>query len=124
VNRTYEYQGFTVELGVESDFSWRHGSTPLRQKGFAATARIFQAGKAVVSFSPLRFGDFGGRPFATDTDALWQATALRERSLTTSSASKLTNGVLRIVASTIPAQFLPKCRAGVRRADKIVAPFA
>lgn len=70
MNRTYEYEGFTLEVSVESDFSWQQIPAPARGTGFVATVRVFQAGQAVALFSPLRFGDTGGRPFATEADAL------------------------------------------------------
>ncbi|MGF6575036.1 hypothetical protein ABH945_007165 [Paraburkholderia sp. GAS333] len=70
MNRTYEYEGFTIQVGVESDFSWQQSPAPARRTGFVATVRVFQAGHAVALFSPLRFGDTGGRPFTTEADAL------------------------------------------------------
>ncbi|MGF6768700.1 hypothetical protein P3T18_001170 [Paraburkholderia sp. GAS199] len=70
MNRTYEYEGFSLEVGVESDLSWQQVPAPARRTGFVATARVFQAGQAVALFSPLRFGDTGGRPFITEADAL------------------------------------------------------
>jgi len=68
--RTYEYHGFSLEVVVESGFSWPRtaGSTP--EMGYLVTARIFQAGAAVAVFSPLRFGETRGRPFVTEGDAL------------------------------------------------------
>jgi hypothetical protein len=38
--------------------------------GYVAIVKIFQAGNAMAVFSPLRFGESGGHPFATEADAL------------------------------------------------------
>ncbi|MFM0389190.1 hypothetical protein [Paraburkholderia dipogonis] len=70
MTRTYEYHGFTIVVDVESDFSWQRSANPDRRAGFVSTVRILRAGTAVALFSPLRFGDAGGRPFATEADAL------------------------------------------------------
>jgi hypothetical protein len=70
MSRTYEYQGFTVEVGVESAFVWRPNAPAAKRGGFVATVRIFQADKSIAVFSPLRFGDLRNRPFDTEADAL------------------------------------------------------
>jgi hypothetical protein len=70
MTRTYDYHGFTLEVGVESDFSWPRHASPARRAGFVATVRILRAGTAVALFSPLRFGSTGGRPFDTEADAI------------------------------------------------------
>jgi hypothetical protein len=67
--RTYEYHGYTLSVTIEADFSWPRNATAKRG-GYVAVVRILQAGTAVAVFSPLRFGDTGGRPFATEADAL------------------------------------------------------
>jgi len=68
--RTYEYHGYTLEVTVESDFAWPQAGAKASRVGFVAIVRIFQAGTAVAVFSPLRFGEAGGRPFATEADAM------------------------------------------------------
>lgn len=68
--RTYEYQGFTLEVAVESDFSVRPGGRTSIKPGYVTIVKIFQGGATVAVFSPLRFGETGGRPFATEVDAL------------------------------------------------------
>jgi hypothetical protein len=70
VTRTYEYHGYTLVVDVESDFSWRPNAGAAARAGYVAIVRILQAGNAVAVFSPLRFGEVGGRPFATEADAL------------------------------------------------------
>lgn len=70
MTRTYEYHGFTLVVDVESDFGRPQNAGAAGRPGFVAMVRIFQAGRAVALFSPLRFGDAGGRPFATEADAL------------------------------------------------------
>jgi hypothetical protein len=69
MNRTYEYHGYALSVTVESDYSWPR-KTAARPVGYVAVVRIVQAGTAVAVFSPLRFGESGGRPFATEADAL------------------------------------------------------
>ena len=68
--RRYEYEGFALEVTVESDFKVRlKGQAPTRP-GYVAVVRIFRENQAVAVFSPLRFGEIGGRPFATEADAI------------------------------------------------------
>jgi hypothetical protein len=69
MNRTYEYRGFTIEVSVESDFSFPPGAVRAKRKGFVAMVRI-QAGQSVVLSSPVRLGDMAGRLFSTEADAL------------------------------------------------------
>jgi hypothetical protein len=68
--RTYEYQGFTLQVSVESSLSFQPIKRPAARSGYVAVVRVFQAGNAVAMFSPLRFGEAGGRPFDTEVDAL------------------------------------------------------
>lgn len=70
MTQTFEYQGFTLVVNVEADYGWERNASPTRRAGFVSTVRILRAGTAVALFSPLRFGDAGGRPFATEADAL------------------------------------------------------
>jgi hypothetical protein len=70
MTRTCEYRGHTLIVAVESDFSGRLGSGTAARVGYVAIVRIFQAGAAMAVFSPLRFGEAGGHPFATEADAL------------------------------------------------------
>ena len=68
--QTYEYNGFTLRVAVESDF--RSPATPARasKPGYVAVVRICEPGTLVSRFSPLRFGDTAGRAFASKDDAL------------------------------------------------------
>jgi len=70
MKRTYEYHGYTLVVDIESDFSWSVERNAAARLGFVAIVRIFQAENAVAIFSPLRFGEAGGRPFSTEADAL------------------------------------------------------
>jgi hypothetical protein len=70
MTRTYEYHGYTLVIAVESDSSWRQAGGTAASAGYVAIVRIFQAGNPMAVFSPLRFGEAGGRPFATEADAL------------------------------------------------------
>lgn len=70
MQRNYEYHGYTLDVAVEIDVSLEPGKRPQVPRGYVAVVRIFKEGQALAVFSPLRFGELGGRPFATDTDAL------------------------------------------------------
>lgn len=70
MTRAYEYQGYTLVVAVETDSSWRPPGRTAARVGYVAIVRIFQAGNAMAVFSPLRFGEAGGHPFATEADAL------------------------------------------------------
>lgn len=70
MSRTYQYQGFDVEVVVEAPFTWKGGRTATGEVGYVAVVRICKAGAAVAVFSPLRFGESEGKPFLTEADAL------------------------------------------------------
>ncbi|WP_063900496.1 hypothetical protein [Burkholderia stagnalis] len=68
--RTYGHHGFTLEVSVESDFTFRPVDRTAMHAGYVAVVRVLQAGHVVATFSPLRYGDVAGRPFNTEVDAL------------------------------------------------------
>lgn len=68
--RTYEYNGFTLEVSVEVDVNVGPITRTQSQPGYVAVVRIFKERDAIAIFSPLRFGETRGRPFATEADAL------------------------------------------------------
>jgi len=68
--RRYEYEGYMLEVTVESDFALSPNRQTRRNAGYVAIIRIFREGNAIGVFSPLRFGEVGGRPFATEADAI------------------------------------------------------
>ncbi|WP_321916574.1 MULTISPECIES: hypothetical protein [unclassified Paraburkholderia] len=70
MTRSYDYEGFTLEIAVESDIRIGPARAEPIRPGYVAVVRIFQAASTVAVFSPLRFGEAGGRPFATEADAL------------------------------------------------------
>ena len=70
MTQTFEYQGFTLVVNVETEPRRERTAALEWQVGFVSTIRILRAGTAVALFSPLRFGDDGGRPFATEAEAL------------------------------------------------------
>lgn len=70
MTRRYDYEGFTLEISVESDFTIGAKRPVQRRTGYIAIVRIFQASNIVSTFSPLRLGETGGRPFTTESDAL------------------------------------------------------
>jgi hypothetical protein len=79
MTRTYEYHGYTLVVAVESDLSWRQAGGTAARVGYVAIVRIFQAGNAMAVFSPLRFGEAGGHPFATEADALMAGYSAAQR---------------------------------------------
>ncbi|MGF6779329.1 hypothetical protein [Paraburkholderia sp. GAS334] len=70
MNRTYHYQGFDIEVAVETDYSWKTGLSATARRGYAAIVRIRRAASAVAVFSPLRFGEYPGKPYFSEVDAL------------------------------------------------------
>ncbi|CAG9252245.1 conserved hypothetical protein [Paraburkholderia unamae] len=70
MTRSYDYEGFTLEISAESDFSVAISKREPSRRGYVAVVRIFQAANTVAVYSPLCFGEAGGRPFATEADAL------------------------------------------------------
>ena len=70
MNHTYEYRGFNIDVSVEADFSRNAGPVASGSVGFAAIVKIRQVGAAAARFSPVRFGEAGGKPFASEADAL------------------------------------------------------
>lgn len=70
MTHSFEYHGFAVVVKVEADIGWKQKSVPGQPAGFVSTVRVLRSGTAIALFSPLRFGDAGGRPFATEADAL------------------------------------------------------
>ncbi|WP_296650026.1 hypothetical protein [Paraburkholderia sp.] len=68
--RSYEYNGFTLEVSVEVDVSIQLGKGMQSVPGYVAVVRVFRDRSAVAIFSPLRFGEVRGRAFATEADAL------------------------------------------------------
>ncbi len=70
MTRSYDYEGFTLEISVESDFTIGAKQRSECRIGYVAVVRIFQASSTVATFSPIRFGEAGGRPFTTEADAL------------------------------------------------------
>jgi hypothetical protein len=70
MSHTYHYQGFDIEVAVETDYTWKPGRSAMARMGYAVVVRISRAGSAVAIFSPLRFGDSPGKPFFSEVDAL------------------------------------------------------
>jgi hypothetical protein len=70
MTRTCGYHGFTLGVEVESEFSFRPNKGSATPPGYVAIVRIFQAENAVAIFLPQRFGEAGGRRFASNADAL------------------------------------------------------
>ncbi|BCZ84855.1 hypothetical protein [Paraburkholderia terrae] len=70
MTRTYEYNGFTLQVAVESGFCSRSTDCPSAHPGYVAVVRICEAGSAVPRLSPLRLGEAGGHPFDSEADAL------------------------------------------------------
>ncbi|SDR61745.1 hypothetical protein [Paraburkholderia tuberum] len=70
MTQTYEYNGFTVQVAVESGLRSRPTERASAHPGYVAVVRICEAGSAVPRLSPLRLGEAGGHPFDSEADAL------------------------------------------------------
>ncbi|MEM5385549.1 hypothetical protein VSR68_18395 [Paraburkholderia phymatum] len=70
MRRTYEYNGFTLQVAVESDFRNCETKRTSAHPGYVAVVRIFEASGTVPRLSQLRLGDAGGHPFDSEADAL------------------------------------------------------
>jgi hypothetical protein len=70
MTRTHEYNGFTLQVAVESGFHNRPTKRASAHPGYVAVVRICEAGCAVPRLSPLRLGEAGGHPFESEAEAL------------------------------------------------------
>jgi hypothetical protein len=70
MTRSYDYEGFTLEISVESDVCIGPNRREPKRSRYVAVVRIFHKADTVAVFSPLRFGEARGRPFASEADAL------------------------------------------------------
>jgi hypothetical protein len=70
MTQTYEYNGYTLQIAVESDFQYGHGTLKPRKPGYVAVVRICESGSLLSRFSPLRLGENTRRPFVNESDAL------------------------------------------------------
>ncbi|BFG80089.1 hypothetical protein PTKU46_81230 [Paraburkholderia terrae] len=70
MTRTYEYNGFILQVAVESGFCSGPTKRVSARPGYVAVVRICEAGSTVPRLSPLRLGEAGGRPFDSEADAL------------------------------------------------------
>jgi hypothetical protein len=86
MTRTYEYNGFSLQVAVESDCRNRPAKRASAHPGYVAVVRICEAGSAVPRLSQLRLGEAGGHPFDSEAGALNGGTSQRARSWTTFSA--------------------------------------
>ena len=68
--RTYDHHGFTLEVNVEAGRAVPLLKLTVEPPSYVAVVRVFRAGRAIATFSPLRFVEAGGRPFDTEVDAL------------------------------------------------------
>ncbi|MBN3762280.1 hypothetical protein [Burkholderia sp. Ac-20365] len=69
MTHTYEYNGFTLQVAIESAFRPRPRASA-SARGYVAVVRICDAQTSLPRFSPLRLDEFSGRPFASEKDAL------------------------------------------------------
>lgn len=68
--RTYEYNGFTLQVAVESDFCSCPTKRASAHPGYVAVVRIFEAGSVLPRLSQLRLGEAVGHPFDSEAAAL------------------------------------------------------
>ena len=70
MTQTYEYNGFTLQIAIESDFQTRKGERVSGNPGYVAVVKICEQGTRLSRFSPLRFVEKAGRPFLSESAAL------------------------------------------------------
>jgi hypothetical protein len=70
MTQSYEYNGYTLQIAIESDFQSRKGARPSGKPGYVAVVRICEPGTQLSRFSPLRFVEKAGRPFVSESEAL------------------------------------------------------
>ena len=70
MTQTYEYNGFTLRVAVESAFQSHAARAGTNNPGYVAVVRICESGTSVSRFAPLRLGSTVGRAFASKDDAL------------------------------------------------------
>jgi len=70
MTQTYEYNGYTLQIAIESDSQTRSGTDVSGNPGYVAVVRICEPGTQLSRFSPLRFVEKAGRPFISESDAL------------------------------------------------------
>lgn len=70
MHRTYQYQGFSIEVDVETNVNQQTAVGLDACVGYVAMVRILRPDLPVAVFSALRFGDMRGRLFSTEVDAL------------------------------------------------------
>ncbi|MGF6601839.1 hypothetical protein P3T23_006590 [Paraburkholderia sp. GAS448] len=70
MTRTYEYNGFSLQVAVESDCRSRPAKRASAHPGYVAVVRICEAGSAVPRLSQLGLGEAGGHPFDSEAGAL------------------------------------------------------
>ncbi len=85
-SRSYDYEGFTLEISVQSDFSIRPGKLQPGRPGYVAVVRIFQAASTLAVFSRCALAKPAAEPSRRRPTRLWADTAQRARSLMTCSA--------------------------------------
>jgi hypothetical protein len=70
MTQTYEYNGFTLSIAVESDFRSHAAHSGTSNPGYVAVVRICESGTSVSRLAPLRLGNSVGQAFASKDDAL------------------------------------------------------
>lgn len=78
MKRSCDYRSHTIEVTVEVD-PGRAAQDQSPETSFVAVVRIFRTGLARSVFSPLRFGEPGGRSFVSANDAFEGGFAAAQR---------------------------------------------
>ncbi|WP_109484192.1 hypothetical protein [Paraburkholderia sp. C35] len=64
--QTFDYNGYTLQIAIQSDFQTRRGERVSRNPGYVAVVRICEPGTRLSRFAPLRFVEKAGRPYVSD----------------------------------------------------------
>jgi hypothetical protein len=71
MNRTYEYRGYAIHVGVEANGAVALArSSAARHHHYAALVRIAANHDVAASLPALKIEDAAGLPFGSDVDAL------------------------------------------------------
>lgn len=79
MHRTYQHRGYSIFVSVEADFSWRPTGTLGRRVEYIAVIDITHPASRKALTSQLRLGDFSGKAFASEADALLGGCAAARR---------------------------------------------
>ena len=70
MNRTYEYRGYAIRVGVEANGTVPLERSEIKRPRYAAVVSIASSDNPAAPSSALKIDDAAGLPFSSDIDAL------------------------------------------------------